>query len=105
VATLLNITSSRSHCILRVRLLRVDRVVPTSPLGPLSPAADVDDFHVSTFMFIDLAGSERVDKAGTLKDRARETGNINSSLLVLGRCMEMLKLKGASSGSSKNSVR
>ncbi|XP_059472487.1 kinesin-like protein subito [Neocloeon triangulifer] len=104
MATLLNISSSRSHCILRVRLLRVDRSAAPTPAGCLSPAADVEDFHVSTFFFVDLAGSERVDKAGTLKanSRARETGNINSSLLVLGRCMEMLKLKGQSDlGSSK----
>ncbi|CAB3369837.1 Hypothetical predicted protein [Cloeon dipterum] len=104
MATLLNINSSRSHCILRVRLLRVDRSTPAMQQQTLSPAADVEDIKVSTFMFIDLAGSERVDKAGTLSStsRARETGNINSSLLVLGRCMEMLKLKGESGNLSKS---
>ncbi|XP_065342216.1 kinesin-like protein KIF20A [Cloeon dipterum] len=104
MATLLNINSSRSHCILRVRLLRVDRSTPAKRKQALSPAADNKDIKVSTFMFVDLAGSERVDKAGTLSNtsRARETGNINSSLLVLGRCMEMLKLKGESGNSSKS---
>jgi hypothetical protein len=106
VATLLNVNSSRSHCILRIRLLKVDRVASTVPAGVRSPGADIKDMHVSTLMFIDLAGAERSDKAGTsnLANRARETGNINNSLVVLSRCMETLRLKGSSGALSKNSV-
>lgn len=105
-STLLNISSSRSHCILRLRLLRADRVMANlMQVGPQSPAAvDIDDFHVSTFMFCDLAGAERVNKAGNTGERAKEACNINNSLVVLGRCLQTLRLKGGTMQYSRNAV-
>ncbi|XP_075440349.1 kinesin-like protein KIF20A isoform X2 [Ascaphus truei] len=39
----------------------------------------------------DLAGSERCNKTQTIGDRLREAGNINNSLLILGKCIAALK--------------
>lgn len=34
---------------------------------------------------VDLAGSENIGRSGAINQRAREAGNINQSLLTLGR--------------------
>lgn len=39
---------------------------------------------------VDLAGSENIGRSGAVKDRAREAGNINQSLLTLGRVISAL---------------
>ena len=39
---------------------------------------------------VDLAGSENIGRSGAVKDRAREAGNINQSLLTLGRVIQKL---------------
>ncbi len=41
--------------------------------------------------FCDLAGSERYGKTGSMGDRIKEAGNINTSLLTLGRCIKVLR--------------
>ncbi len=41
--------------------------------------------------FCDLAGSERIKKTLNTGERQREAGNINTSLLVLGRCMKAIR--------------
>jgi kinesin family member 20 len=41
---------------------------------------------------VDLAGSERTKHTHTTGDRLKEAGNINKSLMVLGQCMEVLRL-------------
>ena len=41
--------------------------------------------------FCDLAGSERIKKTLNSGDRQKEAGNINTSLLVLGRCIKTLR--------------
>ena len=41
--------------------------------------------------FCDLAGSERISKTGNVGERLKEAGNINTSLLVLGRCIKALR--------------
>ena len=39
---------------------------------------------------VDLAGSECIGRSGAMDKRAREAGNINQSLLTLGRCITAL---------------
>ena len=40
---------------------------------------------------VDLAGSERSKKTGATGDRCKEAGSINTSLHVLGRCIEGMR--------------
>ncbi|XP_066585225.1 kinesin-like protein KIF20B isoform X2 [Prorops nasuta] len=77
-ATALNARSSRSHCIFTIKLLKYK--------SEDNPAA-VD---ISTFAFCDLAGSERLKKTLNIGDRLKEAQNINTSLLVLGRCLKSI---------------
>ncbi len=44
---------------------------------------------VSTLQ-VDLAGSENIGRSGAVDKRAREAGNINQSLLTLGRVITAL---------------
>ena len=39
---------------------------------------------------VDLAGSECIGRSGAVEKRAREAGNINQSLLTLGRVITAL---------------
>ena len=41
-------------------------------------------------MQVDLAGSENIGRSGAVDKRAREAGNINQSLLTLGRVITAL---------------
>jgi kinesin family protein 20 len=75
-ATQSNTESSRSHCIFTIKLARVPR------FGPVV---------VSRLTIVDLAGSERYSKSQTSGQQLREAGNINQSLMVLGRCIEALR--------------
>ncbi|XP_013781294.1 kinesin-like protein KIF20B [Limulus polyphemus] len=78
-ATKLNQQSSRSHCIFSIRLVRVVDV------------AKPHNARISKLSFCDLAGSERCCKTHNTGERLKEAGNINTSLLVLGRCIEALR--------------
>ncbi|KAL6262486.1 hypothetical protein P5V15_007571 [Pogonomyrmex californicus] len=77
-ATALNAKSSRSHCIFTIILLKY--YAENLP----------DTVELSTFSFCDLAGSERVKKTLNIGDRLKEAQNINTSLLVLGRCLKSI---------------
>ncbi|XP_011871085.1 PREDICTED: kinesin-like protein KIF20A [Vollenhovia emeryi] len=77
-ATALNAESSRSHCIFTIILLKY--YAENLP----------DSVEVSTFSFCDLAGSERLKKTLNIGDRLKETQNINTSLLVLGKCLKSI---------------
>ena len=75
----LNHNSSRSHCIFTIKMVRI---------------ADKDRPHmarVSMLSFCDLAGSERIKKTMNTGERQKEAGNINTSLLVLGRCIKAIR--------------
>ncbi|XP_058789708.1 kinesin-like protein KIF20A isoform X2 [Phymastichus coffea] len=91
-ATALNSRSSRSHCIFTIKLLKY-----TNENDPLS----VD---VSTFAFCDLAGSERLKKTLNVGERLKEAQNINTSLLVLGRCLKQIYESQASIKQKNDSI-
>lgn len=72
-STNVNRHSSRSHCI-----FIIDIVTFTQP----------DDFTYCSYKFCDLAGSERLKKTENVGQRLKEAQRINTSLLVLGRCLD-----------------
>ncbi|XP_032288374.1 kinesin-like protein KIF20B isoform X1 [Phoca vitulina] len=77
--TKLNNASSRSHSIFTIRILQIeDSEMPRV-------------MRVSELCLCDLAGSERSMKTQNEGERLRETGNINTSLLTLGKCINVLK--------------
>merc|ERR550539_1243664 len=46
--------------------------------------------RIGKLNLVDLAGSENVGRSGAINQRAREAGNINQSLLTLGRVITSL---------------
>ncbi|KAI7797150.1 kinesin-like protein KIF20B isoform X2 [Triplophysa rosa] len=79
-STKLNNISSRSHSIFSIRILRIEDVcVPRIQT-------------ISELSLCDLAGSERCAKTQNRGDRLKEAGNINTSLLTLGKCINALRL-------------
>ncbi|XP_038592520.1 kinesin-like protein KIF20B [Micropterus salmoides] len=79
-STRLNQLSSRSHSIFSIRILRVDDVGVPRVLG------------ISELALCDLAGSERCSRTHNTGERLKEAGNINSSLLTLGKCINAMRL-------------
>ncbi len=71
--TMLNSDSSRSHSVFTVKL--------SLPSGETYAKLSV----------VDLAGAERSSKTGNSGARQKETNNINTSLMQLGRCLEALR--------------
>ncbi len=51
---------------------------------PLPPSAN-------RISIVDLAGAERSGKTGATGVRVREAGNINNSLLTLGKCIDAMR--------------
>ncbi|XP_033988145.1 kinesin-like protein KIF20A [Trematomus bernacchii] len=74
-ATKMNQSSSRSHSIFTIKLLKIEDGTVT---------------QISEFSLCDLAGSERCNKTKTFGERLKEAGNINNSLLILGKCLTAL---------------
>ncbi|KAK8800778.1 hypothetical protein WA158_000103 [Blastocystis sp. Blastoise] len=76
--TNLNLNSSRSHCIFSItlELIVYEGAHEYIRNGKLN--------------LVDLAGSECIGKSGAINKRAREAGNINQSLLALGRVIMAL---------------
>uniref|UniRef100_A0A3Q3JLE0 Kinesin motor domain-containing protein n=1 Tax=Monopterus albus TaxID=43700 RepID=A0A3Q3JLE0_MONAL len=79
-STRLNQLSSRSHSIFSIRILRVDDVGVPRVLS------------ISELVLCDLAGSERCSRTHNTGERLKEAGNINSSLLTLGKCINAMRL-------------
>ncbi|XP_032463768.1 kinesin-like protein KIF20B isoform X3 [Phocoena sinus] len=77
--TKLNNASSRSHSIFTIRVLQIEESEMPRVI------------RVSELSLCDLAGSERSMKTQNEGERLRETGNINTSLLTLGKCINVLK--------------
>lgn len=74
-ATGINENSSRSHTIFTIQMI----------------AANNMEYQISSLKFCDLAGAERSKKTGNIGERLKEAGGINTSLLVLGRCLETIQ--------------
>ncbi|XP_042314398.1 kinesin-like protein KIF20B [Sceloporus undulatus] len=77
-STKLNANSSRSHSIFTVKMLRI-----------ASESTQVK--QVNELFLCDLAGSERCTRTHNEGNRLKESGNINNSLLILGKCINALK--------------
>ncbi|KAE8280969.1 Kinesin-like protein KIF20B [Larimichthys crocea] len=78
-STRLNQLSSRSHSIFSIRILRIEDIG--------TPRVHT----VSELSLCDLAGSERCAKTQNKGERLKEAGNINTSLLILGKCINALR--------------
>ncbi|XP_044755830.1 kinesin-like protein KIF20A isoform X2 [Coccinella septempunctata] len=76
--TNINDHSSRSHSIFTIWLTQTGRNV-------------TEECHISHFNFCDLAGAERSKKTLNVGERLKESNNINTSLLVLGRCIAAVR--------------
>eukprot|EP00871_Galdieria_phlegrea_P003520 jgi/Galph1/4169/GphlegSOOS_G2797.1 len=77
--TLMNKYSSRSHSIFSITI----HIKESTPEGE-------DLLKVGKLNLVDLAGSENIGRSGAQNMRAREAGNINQSLLTLGRVITSL---------------
>lgn len=78
-ATLMNAHSSRSHTVFTVTV-------------HIRESANEGEEFIRTgkMNLVDLAGSENIGRSGAVDKRAREAGNINQSLLTLGRVITAL---------------
>ncbi|KAJ7977073.1 Kinesin-like protein [Quillaja saponaria] len=77
--TLLNKRSSRSHSIFSITIH-----VKEAAIG------DEELIKCGKLNLVDLAGSENISRSGAREGRAREAGEINKSLLTLGRVINAL---------------
>ena len=59
--------------------------------GHVNPQPSNANQALCRLSLCDLAGSERHAKTHTTGERLKEAGNINTSLLTLGRCIELLR--------------
>ncbi|XP_006073751.2 kinesin-like protein KIF11 [Bubalus bubalis] len=78
-ATLMNAYSSRSHSVFSVTIHMKETTVDGEEL-----------VKIGKLNLVDLAGSENIGRSGAVDKRAREAGNINQSLLTLGRVITAL---------------
>ncbi|EGD77373.1 hypothetical protein PTSG_12732 [Salpingoeca rosetta] len=80
--TKMNKASSRSHSVFSVTVHQKESSMTGEEL-----------LKTGKLYLVDLAGSENIGRSGAKKDRAREAGNINQSLLTLGRVIQKLVQK------------
>ncbi|XP_027442560.2 kinesin-like protein KIF11 isoform X1 [Zalophus californianus] len=78
-ATLMNAYSSRSHSVFSVTIHMKETTTDGEEL-----------VKIGKLNLVDLAGSENIGRSGAVDKRAREAGNINQSLLTLGRVITAL---------------
>ena len=95
-STRLNHHSSRSHCIFNIKIIKV----PSNKIYKDQPHLA----RISMLSFCDLAGSERIKKTLNTGDRQKEAGNINTSLLVLGRVIKAIRHNQSSKDPRRHQV-
>ncbi|XP_072413832.1 kinesin-like protein KIF11 [Chiloscyllium punctatum] len=78
-ATLMNAYSSRSHSVFSITIHMKETTLDGEEL-----------VKIGKLNLVDLAGSENIGRSGAVDKRAREAGNINQSLLTLGRVITAL---------------
>lgn len=78
-STLINDQSSRSHSVFTINI----------HMKELLPSGE-EVIKTGKLNLVDLAGSENIGRSGAVNVRAREAGNINQSLLTLGRVIKAL---------------
>nr|XP_006630558.1 PREDICTED: kinesin-like protein KIF11 [Lepisosteus oculatus] len=78
-STLMNAYSSRSHSVFSVTIHMKETTMDGEEL-----------VKIGKLNLVDLAGSENIGRSGAVDKRAREAGNINQSLLTLGRVITAL---------------
>ncbi|KFO83572.1 Kinesin-like KIF11, partial [Buceros rhinoceros silvestris] len=78
-ATYMNAYSSRSHSVFSITIHMKETTVEGEEL-----------VKIGKLNLVDLAGSENIGRSGAVDKRAREAGNINQSLLTLGRVITAL---------------
>lgn len=78
-STLMNAYSSRSHSVFSVTIHMKEMTIDGEEL-----------VKIGKLNLVDLAGSENIGRSGAVDKRAREAGNINQSLLTLGRVITAL---------------
>ncbi|KAK9541282.1 hypothetical protein VZT92_001339 [Zoarces viviparus] len=78
-STLMNAYSSRSHSVFSVTIHMKEITTDGEEL-----------VKIGKLNLVDLAGSENIGRSGAVDKRAREAGNINQSLLTLGRVITAL---------------
>ncbi|KAL2083650.1 hypothetical protein ACEWY4_021423 [Coilia grayii] len=78
-STLMNAYSSRSHSVFSVTIHMKEVNLEGEEL-----------VKIGKLNLVDLAGSENIGRSGAVDKRAREAGNINQSLLTLGRVITAL---------------
>ncbi|XP_061692987.1 kinesin-like protein KIF11 [Syngnathoides biaculeatus] len=78
-STLMNAYSSRSHSVFSVTIHMKELTLEGEEL-----------VKIGKLNLVDLAGSENIGRSGAVDKRAREAGNINQSLLTLGRVITAL---------------
>lgn len=83
-STKINEHSSRSHAVIS---LQIKQVIEKD---------DLQEEKISLVRLVDLAGSERASQTGATGDRLKEGGNINKSLVTLGRVIHLLAEGGTS---------
>ena len=77
--TLMNAHSSRSHTVFTVTVHMKE-----------SSLEGEEVLRIGKLNLVDLAGSENIGRSGAQDKRAREAGNINQSLLTLGKGLFLL---------------
>ncbi|KAG0036510.1 hypothetical protein BGZ82_004109 [Podila clonocystis] len=85
-STLQNKTSSRSHCVFTIKVLKTPQFG-----GSAAEDAAKGKTSLSRISVVDLAGSERMRNTQSTGQRLKEAGDINNSIMVLGHCMETLR--------------